>query len=619
MLSPVDTSTLIQFLRNKATQLRIDSILSTTEAGSGHATSSCSAADIMAALFFEVMRYNPKDPKNPASDKFVLSKGHAAPVLYAAWAEAGLFPREELLKLRRLDSNLEGHPTPRLPFVNVPTGSLGQGLPAGLGMALKAKMDKEPFKTYVLMGDGESAEGSVWEAVEMASYYHLDNLCAIIDTNRLGQSQHTMLQHDMAAYERRWAGFGWNVIPVDGHDISALLAAFDRFQKNQGSPTVILAKTLKGKGISFAEDKDGWHGKALKKEEADQAVAELKKQFIPDENFTWQPKKPAPTAKAPAVKGPMPAPGFSKNKPVATREAFADALTAIGQVNPLVVVVDGDVKNSTYTEKFEKKFPERFFEGFIAEQNAVGCAIGMAACGKIAFFSTFACFLTRAADFLRMAAIGRANIKIVGTHAGVSIGEDGASQMGLEDLAMARTLPESVVLYPSDAPSAYAAVRLATDHKGLCYIRTSRPATPIFYDNTETFAIGKCKVARQSDSDKITVVAAGVTFFEALKACEELLKEGIMVRLIDIFSVKPIDAETLIRSGKATNNRILVVEDHYEEGGIGEAVLSAVSSAGIRVEKIAVHEIPHSGKPQELLDKYGLSAPHIKEACKRLI
>jgi transketolase len=341
--------------------------------------------------------------------------------------------------------------------------------------------------------------------------------------------------------------------------------------------------------------------------------------MVSDGGYQWQPKKPAFRPAAAGSQGTVPPPNFSKDKPSATREAFADALVAVGQANPLVVVLDGDVKNSTYTEKFQKKFPERFFEGFIAEQNAVGAATGLAACGKISFFATFAAFLTRAADFLRMSALGRANIKIVGTHAGVSIGEDGSSQMGLEDLSMMRALPESVVLYPSDGPSAWAAVRLATDHKGFCYIRTSRPATPVFYDNTEIFSIGRCKVARQSDKDKLTVVAAGVTFFEALKAADALAKEGISLRVIDLFSVKPIDAEALIRSGKATQNKILVVEDHFPEGGIGEAVASAVSGAGIRVESIAVREIPHSGKPQELLDKYGLSAAHIQAACKKLI
>lgn len=618
MVTQTDTSTLITALHNIATQLRIDSIRSTTQAGSGHATSSCSAAEIMAVLFFEVMRYDPKNPQNPANDRFVLSKGHASPVLYAAWAEAGLFPREELLKLRTLGSDLEGHPTPRLPFVGVPTGSLGQGLCAGVGMALKAKMDKEPFKTYVLLGDGESAEGSVWEAAQIASFYRLDNLCAIIDINRLGQSQHTMLEHDLAAYERRWSGFGWNVIIVNGHEVPELLKAFDRFAKSPGSPTVILAKTIKGKGISFAEDKDNWHGKALKKEEADRALKELEAQLQPN-GFKWQPKMPAAPPSTQKAAGTPPRLNFAKDKPIATREAFADALAVIGDAYPQLVVIDGDVKNSTYTEKFEKKFPGRFFEGFIAEQNAVGCAMGMAACGKVPFFSTFACFVSRAADFLRMAAIGQLNIKVVGTHAGVSIGEDGASQMALEDLAMTRALPESVVLYPSDAVSAYAATQLVTEHKGLCYIRTSRPATPIFYNNEDKFSIGKSKVVRQNDKDKITVVAAGVTFFEALKAYDELLKEGISICVIDLFSVKPINAQTLIQSGKATNNLILTVEDHYEEGGIGEAVSSAVNSSGIRVHKLAVHEIPHSGKPHELLEKYGISAEHIKEACRKLI
>jgi len=605
-------------LHNLATQLRIDSIQATTAAGSGHPTSSMSAAEIMALLFFEVMRLDPKRPQAPENDKFILSKGHAAPVLYAVWAELGLFSREHLLTLRRFGSNLEGHPTPELPFVAVPTGSLGQGLAVGLGMALQARLAGAAYRTFVLMGDGETAEGSVWEAAGLASFYHVDNLCAIVDVNRLGQSQPTMLQHEMEVHQQRWAAFGWNALVVDGHDIPQLRAAFANAEACVGKPTVLLARTLKGKGVSFVEDKNGWHGKALKAgEEADTAVAELKQQMRPDADAPkpW-PRPPAAPGKPLAAPAAAPAPNFKAGQQVATREAFGQALAALGQADARLVAVDGDVENSTFTQDFQKLQPERFFEGYIAEQNMTGMAMGLATTGRIPFVSTFACFLTRAADFIRLAGLARANVKFVGTHAGISIGEDGGSQMGLEDLSLFRALPESVVLYPSDAVSTWRAVELVAAMAGLCYIRTGRPKAALIYGNDEPFAIGKAKVLRQSAGDKATVIAAGVTIYEALAAHERLQKEGIAIRVIDLFSVRPVDQATLLEAAKASGNLLITVEDHYAAGGLGDAVCEAVAPAGVRVRRLAVAGIPRSGQPAELLHHYRIDADAIVAEVK---
>ena len=613
-------ASLVTLLRNKAATLRIESVRATSESGTGHPTSCCSAADIVAVLFFSVMRYDPKNPRNPGNDRFVLSKGHAAPLLYAAWAEAGLFDAKELVRLRTLKSDLEGHPTPRLSFVDVATGSLGQGLAAGVGLALNAKkIDRSGYRTYVLMGDGESVEGSVWEAVELARHFKLDNLCAIVDVNRLGQSDPTMLQHDMKAYKARWSGFGWNAIVVDGHNHAALLKAFADAARTKGRPTVLLARTFKGKGISFAENKMDWHGKALKKgEESQKAIDELTRQIKPTTAVAKFKIPPLPSRGARPAK-PMAPPAYKPGEMVATREAFGAALAALGEANPSVVALDADVKNSTFTDKFGKQFPDRFVENFIAEQNMLGAAVGLSATGKIPFVATFAAFLTRAYDFIRMAAISQSNIKLVGTHVGVSIGEDGPSQMGLEDIAMMAAQPGVVVLYPSDAVCAYRLVEAAAAHRGMVYIRAGRPKSPVLYGNDEPFKIGGCKVLRQSPSDQLTIVAAGVTLFEALKAHDQLKSAGIPVRVVDLYSVVPLDRLTLLESARATKNRILTVEDHYEHGGLGDAVLGAVGSEGVRVHKMAVREIPHSGKPDELVDRFGLSARVIVETAKKLL
>ena len=619
IVSSTATSQLTQSLQHFATQLRIHSIQATTEAGSGHPTSCCSAADIVATLFFSVMHYDPKNPQCHGNDRFILSKGHAAPLLYAAWAEAGFIQPRDLMNLRKLSSDLEGHPTPRLPFVDMATGSLGQGLCGGVGIALNHKyLDQNDARVYVLMGDGESVEGSVWEAAEIAQHKQLDNLCAIVDINRLGQSDPTLLEHDINAYQARWKGFGWHTIPVDGHDHTALLEAFHEATNTHDQPTVLLAKTFKGKGISFAEDKMNWHGKALSQDDAQTAIQELSA-YLHDGPNPPQIQPPTVIDTSPPKILPVAPPAYDPEKSIATREAFGEALVHLGEANPLVVALDADVKNSTFTDKFGQRFPSRFFENFIAEQNMVGAAAGLAACGKIPFAATFACFLTRAYDFIRMSAISQSNIKLMGSHAGVSIGEDGPSQMGLEDLAMMSSQPGVTVLYPSDAVCAYHLVQAAASHDGMVYMRTSRPKTPILYGNDDIFHIGGSKVLRQSENDRLTIVAAGVTLFEALKAYEELATAGINVRVVDLYSIVPVDTTTLLDCARATSNIFLTVEDHYAHGGLGDAVLSALSGEGIRLHKLAVREIPHSGKPTELLDRYNISARVIVETAKRII
>jgi len=613
-----DRSALVSALHNVATRLRIDSIRSTSASGTGHPTSCCSAADLVAALFFAEMRFDPKDPQHAGSDRFVLSKGHAAPLLYAAWAEAGAFDRAELLKLRELSSDLEGHPTPRLPFVDVATGSLGQGICAAVGIALNARRIDSDYRTYCLMGDGESAEGSVWEAAQVAAVERLDNLCAIIDANALGQSGPTMWQHDVEQFERRWRAFGWHTVVIDGHDLGAILDAYAGAKRTKGVPTMIVARTLKGKGVSFAENKGGWHGKAFKKgDEMDRAIAELEATLVPGADAAQLARhipKPSSRPAAPSAPGAFAAPVYKAGDQVATREAYGVALAKLGAADSRVVALDADVKNSTFSDKFEAVLPERFYQNFIAEQVMVGSAMGMAARGAIPFPSSFACFLTRAADFVRMAAISQVNVKLAGSHAGVSIGEDGPSQMALEDLAMFRSQPNFTVLYPCDAVSAERLMQLAAYHPGPAYIRTSRPKTPVIYGPDEVFEIGGLKVLRESAHDVATIVGAGVTVFEALKAYDMLKAAGTSVRVIDLYSVSPVDRAALVAAGRASKNRIITVEDHYAVGGIGDAVAEAVGEAGISVHRIAVREIPRSGRPDELLDRFGISSKQIVEA-----
>jgi len=618
---PADIA-MVPTLHNVATRLRIESIRATTAAGSGHPSTCCSAADIVATLFFAEMRFDPKRPQDPDNDRFVLSKGHAAPLLYAAWAEAGAFDRSELLRLRKIDSDLEGHPTPRLPFVDVATGSLGQGICAAVGIALNARRIGSAHRTYVLLGDGESAEGSVWEAADVAQHYELSNLCGITDVNALGQSQMTAWGHDMEAYASRWQAFGWHTVVVDGHDISALLGAFDRARRVTDRPTMIVAKTIKGKGVSFVEGLNGWHGRPLKKDEEAKAIAELEAQFLaegggPDVAPPAVQPPPKTGARQSSGRAEVTPPSFALGQSIATREAYGMALVKLGEVEPRVVVLDADVKNSTFSDKFEKVFSGRFYQNFIAEQAMVGSAMGLASRGAIAFPSTFACFLTRAYDFIRMAAISRLNVKLAGSHAGVSIGEDGPSQMALEDLAMMRAQPNIAVLYPCDAVSTERLVVEAAYHDGPAYIRTSRPKTPVIYGPDERFPVGGCKVIRQSRQDVATVVAAGVTVFEALKAFDELKSAGMAIRVIDLYSVQPIDEKTLRQAAADTNGRIVTVEDHYAGGGIGDAVAAATSGAAT-VHVLAVREIPRSGTPEQLLDRFGISARHIVETVRSI-
>jgi len=610
----IDTD--IELLKGIANQLRIHSITSTTAAGSGHPTSCCSAADVAATLFFGHMRYNPKDPHYHNNDRFILSKGHAAPLLYAAWAETGLFPTSELLKLRQFGCDLEGHPTPRLPFVDVATGSLGQGLSVGVGMALAARLDKLDYNTYVLLGDGEIAEGAVWEAASLAGVYKLNNLIAIVDDNRLGQSQATAFGHDVGVYRKRFEAFGWRVEDIDGHDIEEILEVLGGVGLND-QPLCIIAKTYKGAGVSFLQDKDGWHGKPLNKEEAAKAIAELQPSAksgigVP---ILAPAQLPAPNNAAPAGYPPI---NYKPGDQVATREAYGTALARLGEVDPRIVAMDGDTKNSTFAEKFFKKFPNRFTECFIAEQNMVGVATGFGTRGKVPFASTFATFFTRAFDQIRVAGISQANLKLVGSHVGVSIGEDGPSQMALEDIAMMRAIAGSVVLYPSDAVSTEKLLEQMAQKKGICFLRTSRPKTPVIYSNDEPFPIGGAKVVRQNAGDKATVVAAGVTLHEALKAADALKADGIGITVIDAYSIKPLGKDVILAAAKKTANTVITVEDHYLEGGLGDAVAGELSAEGIKVHKLAVNALPRSGKAGELLAHFGIDAAAIAKKVKSL-
>jgi transketolase len=602
----------IEVLRERAERLRLHSLRATSEAASGHPTSCLSAADLVAALFFDFMRYDPRDPGNTTCERFVLSKGHAAPLFYAARAEAGAFPVEHLLTLRKIDSELEGHPTPRFAGTVAATGSLGQGLSVGLGLAWNAKqLDRRDQKIYVLLGDGEMAEGSVWEAVQLAGHYHLADLIAIVDVNSLGQSQRTMYGFDIGAYAERFRSFGWEALTIDGHDMQAIVQAYEHALSVSDRPVAIVARTKKGQGVSFLADQDDWHGKPVKKgEQLDKAVAEVKSRITVDSLPAVAARVAGKSPAAPASR-PMPAPAYGTGDQVATREAYGTALAKLGDVNPSIVVLDADTKNSTFAERFLAKHPERYFEGFIAEQNMVGTAVGLSACGKVPFVSSFACFLTRAFDHIRMAAISRANLKVAGSHCGISIGEDGPSQMGLEDLAMMRAIPDSAVLYPSDPVSAERLVECMASTPGIQYLRLTRPKTAILYPMNESFRIGGSKVLRSSDNDVLTLVSAGITLHEALKAHERLRGEGINVRIIDAYSVKPIDGETIIKAAGETGGKILTVEDHYFDGGLGDAVLNAVAGHPFAVSKLAVSGVPRSGKPEELLHTFGIDADAI--------
>ena len=603
-----------ELLQKIAARLRIHSLRMTTRAGSGHPTTCLSMADLTACLFFSEMRYNVRDPEDWGNDEFVLSKGHAAPILWAAYAEAGIISEDELMDLRKISSRLEGHPTPRMNWVKAATGSLGQGLSVGVGLALAQKLGRSPGRTFVLMGDGECAEGAVWEAAGAAVHFGLDNLVAVVDVNRLGQSDVTMHGHDLGAYARKFRAFGWEVQRVNGHDVPAILKALGKVRES-GRPAVVLAKTVKGKGVSFLEDRNGWHGKPLKEDELQKALQEVGPMPAVDSKKLVRPPR---KALRPDWRKTFAFERTAYSEKTATRLAYGIALEKLGRVNDWVVALDGDVKNSTYAEKFFASFPGRSFQSYIAEQNMVGMGMGMAAKGFIPFVATFAAFLTRAHDQVRMAAYSFSNLKLCGSHVGVSIGEDGPSQMGLEDLAIFRPIPGCVVLYPSDAFSAEACVEAAAQHRGLSYIRTTRPATPLLYSREEKFPIGGSKVLRRGDGDAATIIAAGITVHEALKASDELKRENIGLRIIDAYSIQPLDSETIIREAAQTGRRVVVAEDHFPGGGLGEAVAS-VLAGGAKITHLCVRELPRSGKPAELLAAYGISASHIVKAVKDLI
>jgi transketolase len=611
-----------------AQQLRVDSVRSSTSAGSGHPTSSMSAADLLAVLIGRHLRYDWDDPANPANDHLIFSKGHASPLLYSVYKAVGVISDEDLMTgYRRFGSRLEGHPTPDLPWVDVATGSLGQGLPDGVGVALAGKyVDEIPFRVWVLCGDSELAEGSIWEALDRASHYKLSNLVVMVDVNRLGQRGPTELSWDTETYSRRFSAFGARVFSIDGHDLGAIDRAMrEAVDVSRDQPAVILARTRKGRGFSEVEDKEDWHGKPLPPEMAERAIIELggERHLV-----VRGPKPDAAVTAAAAARvaarsdgaAEVSLPTYKVGDKVATRTAYGDALAALG-VHRDVVAMDGEVSNSTYADKFAKKYPERYFEMYIAEQQLVAAAVGFSVRGYRPFASTFAAFLTRAYDFIRMAAISQANIRLSGSHAGVEIGADGPSQMGLEDLAMFRAVHGSTVLYPSDATSAAALVEAMADLDGVSYVRTTRGAYPVLYPADEAFPVGGAKVLRSSDTDEVTLIGAGVTLHECLAAADALRSEGITARVIDLYSVKPVDVGVLTAAVEATDGRIVVAEDHHPEGGVCSAVVDALTEAGrtdLSVAHLAVRDMPGSGTPAELLDAAGINAAHIADAARRL-
>ena len=604
-------------IRELAQQLRVDSIRCSTAAGSGHPTSSMSAADVMAVLLARYFRYDWRQPDDPVNDHLIFSKGHASPLLYSMFKAAGVVSDEELISTyRRFGSKLEGHPTPVLPWVDVATGSLGQGLPDGVGVALAGRyLDELPYRIWVLCGDSEMAEGSMWEAFDKAAYYHLDNLTAIVDVNRLGQRGPTELGWDLDTYTKRIEAFGCRAIPIDGHDLEEIDKALASVG-GAGQPTVILARTRKGRGFSEIEDREGWHGRPLPAEMAERAITELGG----ERHLTVSGPRPEGGTPRAWPSGEVNLPRYELGAKVATRKAFGEALAAVGARGD-VVALDGEVDNSTHAEDFAKAHPERYFEMFIAEQQLVAAAVGMSVRGYVPFAATFAAFFTRAYDFIRMSAISQANIRLCGSHAGVEIGADGPSQMALEDLAMMRAVHGSTVLYPSDATSAAYLVGEMADLGGIVYMRTTRGAYPVLYGPDDDFPIGGARLARSSPDDQVTLVGAGVTLHNCLAAADQLGRDGIAARVLDLYSVKPVDTEALLAAAAATGDRLVVAEDHYPEGGIGSAVLEALSDAGhpVQIAHLAVRGLPGSGTPAELMEAAGISAGHIERAARELL
>jgi transketolase len=603
--------------RELGQQLRVDSVRAAAVTKSGHPTSSMSAADLMAVLLAKHLRYDFDRPEHPGNDHLVFSKGHASPLLYALFKAAGAITDQELLTFRQFGSRLEGHPTPIIPWVDVATGSLGQGLPFAFGIALAGKrLDKLPYRVWTLCGDSEMAEGSMWEAFEHAAYYELDNLTAIVDVNRLGQRGETMHGWDLDSYADRARAFGWHAITIDGHDVEQIDRAYSEATETTGRPTVVVARTVKGKGVKAVEDKSGFHGKAL--DDPAEAIEELGG----ERSIRIEVARPESDGRPRSFPtGKLELPRYELGSEEATRKAYGEALSALGAARGDVVALDGEVSNSTFAEIFAKAHPDRYFEMYIAEQQMVAAAVGLQVREWVPFASTFAAFFTRAYDFIRMAAVSRADIRLSGSHAGVSIGEDGPSQMGLEDLAMMRAVHSSTVLYPCDPNQTAKLVAAMAELDGISYMRTTRAATPVVYGADEEFPVGGSKVLRSSDEDDIAVVGAGITLHEALKAADRLAEEGINARVIDLYSLKPVDVETLRAAAEATGGRIVTVEDHWPEGGIGETVLSALADyeEGLQVELLAVREMPTSGKPAELLAAAGIDADAIVEAARRLV
>ncbi|HWD84297.1 MAG TPA: transketolase [Solirubrobacteraceae bacterium] len=604
-----------EFRRELGQQLRVDSVRSSSAAGSGHPTSSMSAADLMAVLIDGHLKLDYSEPDDPHRDHLIFSKGHASPLYYAILKAVGAIDDEELLTFRKFGSRLEGHPTPRIPPTDVATGSLGQGLPVGVGVATAAeKLDRLPYRVWVLCGDSEMAEGSIWEAFQHAGWESLSNLTAIIDVNRLGQTRETMLGWDMEGYATRARAFGWNAIVIDGHDVEAIDAAYREAEETKDRPTAILARTKKGKGVKAVEDQPGKHGKPL--DDPEEAIRELGGEH----NLLVETARPDTSQEVhgfPTEGGEMPS--WELGEEVATRKAYGEALTALGSRRGDVVALDGEVSNSTFSEIFREAHPDRYFEMFIAEQQLVAAAVGIQARGWTPFASTFAAFFSRAYDFVRMAAISRANLRLAGSHAGVSIGEDGPSQMALEDFASLRAVHGSAVLHPSDANQTSQLVAEMADRPGITYLRTLRAGTPVRTPADEEVRIGGSRVVRSGDEDDVAIVACGITVEEAVKAAEQLEGEGIRARVIDAYSIKPIDAATLRATADAVD-AIITVEDHWPEGGLGDAVLGALAEQGDRppLVKLAVRDMPTSGKPAELIHAAGIDAEAIAGAARSL-
>jgi len=612
----------LPFLESIAYHIRRSVVAMPTYAGSGHPTSCLSAVDIATVLFWAIMRYDPYNFENPNADRFILSKGHASALLYAIWHELGVISAEELKTYRQFNSPLEGHPTFRFSRTEAATGSLGIGLSIGVGEALCMQRDNISATVYVLMGDAEIAEGSVWEAAEIAAYYKLNNLVAIVDCNRLGQSTEVMTGSNLEIYAQRFKAFGFTSYVVDGHDIEALYKTFTT--RTTDAPVVLLARTHKGHGVDFAEDKSGWHGVPFSKEQLPEALASLEKRFYAaaqyKDNYRWQPMLPLTNQKIASkkisVSRPLTPPYKAPDK-IATRAAFGDALVTLGAEHTDIMVLDADVQNSTMTQSFGIHYPERFVECFIAEQNMVSMGVGIARRGKAPFIATFGAFFSRAHDQIRMAAIGQSPLRLVGSHAGVSIGQDGPSQMALEDIALMRALSESCVLYPSDAVSAYQLTQCAYEYtSGISYLRTTRMATPILYAPNTVFKIGGLHVLRNYPQAIACIIGAGITVHEALKAHDVLQQQNVIVNVIDLYSIKPLDRGTIIQIARTSNNRIITVEDHYQEGGLGEAVAAAVADTDIHVTILAIHALPRSGKPEELLAWAGIDAQTIVQSVK---